>query len=83
MVNLVPVRKREHSRKPDEFYDLIEQCSPGPRLELFARHPRVNWQQWGDEFQLGSYVPMNGMTGQSEDAKQQLSLQSLVLPPRS
>ena len=48
-VNLVPKRKREHSRKPDEFYDLIEDCSPGPYLELFARHPRKGWAQWGNE----------------------------------
>lgn len=48
-VNLLASRKREHSRKPDEFYDIIEACSPGPRMELFARHPRVGWYQWGDE----------------------------------
>ncbi len=48
-VNIITTRKREHSRKPDELYDIIEQCSPGPFLELFARHPRPNWSQWGDE----------------------------------
>lgn len=48
-VNLLTSRKREHSRKPDEFYDVIESCSPGPRLELFARHHRPSWDQWGDE----------------------------------
>lgn len=48
-VNLVATRKREHSRKPDELYDLIEDCSPGPYLELFARHQRSGWTQWGDE----------------------------------
>ena len=48
-VNLIPKRKREHSRKPDEFYDLIEECSPGPYLELFARHSRHGWSQWGNE----------------------------------
>ena len=57
MVNIVSVRKREHSRKPDEFYEVIEKCSPGPRLELFARHPRDNWHQWGDEIHLGRYAP--------------------------
>jgi N6-adenosine-specific RNA methylase IME4 len=35
-VNLLGTRKREHSRKPEKFYDVIEACSPGPRLELFA-----------------------------------------------
>lgn len=48
-VNIISTRKREHSRKPDELYDIIEECSPGPFLELFARHRRVGWTQWGDE----------------------------------
>ena len=48
-VNLLATRKREHSRKPDELYDIIEACSPGPRLELFARYPQEGWQVWGDE----------------------------------
>lgn len=48
-VNMIETRKREHSRKPDEQYDLIEACSPGPHLELFARHPRKGWSVWGDE----------------------------------
>ena len=48
-VNIVISRKREHSRKPDEIYDIIEECSPGPYLELFARHKRQNWTQWGNE----------------------------------
>lgn len=48
-VNLLATRKREHSRKPDEIYDVIEDCSPGPYLELFARFPRVGWAQWGNE----------------------------------
>jgi N6-adenosine-specific RNA methylase IME4 len=48
-VNVVLARKQEHSRKPDEVYDLIERCSPGPFLELFARFRREGWKQWGDE----------------------------------
>lgn len=48
-VNMIETRKREHSRKPDEQYDLIEACSPGPFLELFARHQRPGWTVWGDE----------------------------------
>jgi N6-adenosine-specific RNA methylase IME4 len=48
-VNLVSTRKREHSRKPDELYDIIEQCSPGPYLELFARQRRSGWTGWGNE----------------------------------
>ncbi len=48
-VNMIETRKREHSRKPDEQYDLIQACSPGPYLELFARYPRPGWTVWGDE----------------------------------
>ncbi len=48
-VNMIETRKREHSRKPDEQYAVIEACSPGPYLELFARHPRAGWTVWGDE----------------------------------
>lgn len=48
-VNLIATRKREHSRKPDEVYPIIEACSPGPRLELFARGARPGWVVWGNE----------------------------------
>ena len=48
-VNIIETRKREHSRKPDEQYELIERCSPGPYLELFARYPHPGWTVWGDE----------------------------------
>jgi N6-adenosine-specific RNA methylase IME4 len=48
-VNLLATRKREHSRKPDEQYEIIESCSPGPYLELFARYPRPGWSAWGNE----------------------------------
>ena len=47
--NIISSRKREHSRKPDEIYRLIEDRSPGPYLELFARNPYPNWHQWGNE----------------------------------
>jgi len=45
----VASRKREHSRKPDEQYAIIEACSPGPYLELFARGSRAGWTSWGDQ----------------------------------
>ncbi len=48
-VNIMRTRKREHSRKPDELYGIIEACSPGPLLELFARGNRERWDQWGNE----------------------------------
>jgi N6-adenosine-specific RNA methylase IME4 len=48
-VNYISTRKREHSRKPDEQYDLIQSCSKGPYLELFARGARKDWDVWGDQ----------------------------------
>lgn len=48
-VNIIETRKREHSRKPDELYGVIEACSPGPYLEMFARYARPGWAVWGDE----------------------------------
>jgi N6-adenosine-specific RNA methylase IME4 len=46
-VNFIKTRKREHSRKPDEQYELVEACSSGPYLELFARGTRAGWAAWG------------------------------------
>jgi N6-adenosine-specific RNA methylase IME4 len=52
-VNFLATRKREHSRKPDEQYEIIEACSPGPYLELFARGARKNWTIWGNQADEG------------------------------
>jgi len=46
--NMMISRKRGHSRKPEELYEIIERCSPGPYLELFARRRRQGWVSWGD-----------------------------------
>jgi N6-adenosine-specific RNA methylase IME4 len=64
-VNLIAKQKREHSRKPDEQYALIEQCSPGPYLELFARSQRRGWTGWGDEVDtyLATRRPTPGYNG--------------------
>ena len=48
-VNLIRTMKREHSRKPDEIIPIIEACSPGPYLELFARGDRRGWDMWGKQ----------------------------------
>ena len=55
-VNYLESRKREHSRKPDEQYDIIEACSPGPRLEMFSRGTRRGWTVWGNQADDG-YKP--------------------------
>jgi N6-adenosine-specific RNA methylase IME4 len=64
-VNLFPERKREHSRKPEQLYDIIERCSPGPYLELFARHLREGWHQWGDELLPEGLEPTGRANGAS------------------
>jgi N6-adenosine-specific RNA methylase IME4 len=48
-VNFIATRKREHSRKPDEQYPIIEACSAGPFIELFARGARRGWANWGNQ----------------------------------
>lgn len=55
-VNYLSSQKREHSRKPDEQYRIIESCSPGPFLELFARGERRGWMTWGNQADE-SYTP--------------------------
>jgi N6-adenosine-specific RNA methylase IME4 len=87
-VNIVKTMKREHSRKPDEFYAVVEACSWGPRLELFARGPREGWTAWGD--QADEYAPSwptyanhsqaRADAGALEGAGQAESLKAL--PPR-
>lgn len=54
-VNILKTCKREHSRKPDEFYDIVESCSPGEYLEMFARGSRPGWTTWGN--QADEYAP--------------------------
>ncbi len=65
-VNIVSTRKREHSRKPDEIYPIIEKCSPGPYLELFARHSRPGWVQWGNEIGINGHKPYTSTYSQSD-----------------
>jgi N6-adenosine-specific RNA methylase IME4 len=48
-VNIIRTQKQEHSRKPDEQYELIQNCSPGPYLELFARGKRKGWDVFGNQ----------------------------------
>jgi N6-adenosine-specific RNA methylase IME4 len=42
-------KRGRHSAKPEEFYSLVERCSPGPYLEMFARERRMGWDAWGNE----------------------------------
>lgn len=75
-VNIICKQKREHSRKPDEQYGIIEACSPGPYLELFARRSRHGWDQWGNETDKHDDPVRAASAGRSErrTADPQLSL---------
>jgi len=48
-VNLMAHRKREHSKKPPNLHTIAEECSPGPRVELFSRERRPLWEHWGNQ----------------------------------
>lgn len=77
-VNVLQTRKREHSRKPDEAYDLIEACSPGPFLELFARGARTGWTSWGN--QADNYYPgWDTYSNHSQSAKKSADSRQLGL----
>jgi N6-adenosine-specific RNA methylase IME4 len=84
-VNIMISQKREHSRKPDEQYAIIESCSPGPFLEMFARGQRPGWTQWGQ--QAEAYSPtwptyanhsQAGLEHAAEDEQQLLVLNERV-----
>lgn len=76
-VNLLASRKREHSRKPDHIYDLVESCSPGPYLELFARFSRQGWHQWGNED-----VEENSLYNVAKRKGHEAAQMRLLEPPR-
>jgi N6-adenosine-specific RNA methylase IME4 len=79
-VNVLISRKEEHSKKPNTVYDLIQRCSPGPYLELFARQRTKGWTQWGNELDSYGrdrplYAQYNGWTrnGAQQSATAQLA----------
>lgn len=77
-VNIMLSNKREHSRKPDEIYSIVEACSPGPYLELFARFNRPGWVQWGNEdVEANTTVGMAKRKGhvEADPRQQELPLQ--------
>jgi N6-adenosine-specific RNA methylase IME4 len=77
-VNYISSRKREHSRKPDEQYSVIESCSRGPYLELFARGERPGWFSWGNQAD-DSYQPTwKTYANHSRNASQDTALQPLL-----
>lgn len=80
--NIIVSRKEEHSKKPEEAYDIIEACSPGPYLELFARQRRTGWEWWGDQAETYEdarpSIPMyNGHTANGKKGIANLLFQEL------
>jgi N6-adenosine-specific RNA methylase IME4 len=72
-VNYLCSRKREHSRKPDEQYSIIEGCSPGPYLEMFARGERKKWTSWGNQAD-DTYAPTwDTYSNHSQSSKSELA----------
>ena len=55
---LVIAPRREHSRKPDEVAERIEELSSGPYLEMFARQARPGWDNWGAQAELFDQGPV-------------------------
>jgi len=79
-VNFLATQKREHSRKPDEQYPLIEACSPGPFLEMFARGPRKGWSVWGN--QSDDYAPTWNTYANHSQADRSLSVSPRAAAPK-
>ncbi len=83
-VNYIASQKREHSRKPDELYPIVEACSTGPFLELFARGSRKGWQAWGNESE--NYFPTwdtyanHSKAGQDQDLLKQKPIKPVERP---
>ncbi len=67
--NVIVSQKREHSRKPDELYEIIEECSHGPYLELFARSVRPGWVQWGNEVGAPRMPAHRGYSGNYRESR--------------
>ena len=68
-VNFLATQKREHSRKPDEIFPIVEACSMGPRLELFAREKRKGWTVWGNQAPESEAVFTGPTHGRAYSAK--------------
>jgi N6-adenosine-specific RNA methylase IME4 len=51
---VIEAARREHSRKPEEFYTLVEETCPGSKVEIFSQQERAGWQAFGDQADLFS-----------------------------
>jgi len=79
-VNMIQTRKREHSRKPDEQYALIESCSPGPYLEMFGRGVRKGWTTWGNQADEAYQPTWDTYANHSQAGKKDSLPDQLLLP---
>jgi N6-adenosine-specific RNA methylase IME4 len=66
--NLFYAPHRDHSEKPDTFYDIVESMSLGPYLDVFARKQRMGWDTFGDEaFNFGTDLPPEHFVAQEKN----------------
>jgi N6-adenosine-specific RNA methylase IME4 len=79
--NVIVSRKREHSRKPDELYEIVESCSPGPYVELFARSERAGWLGWGNEVDSPQMPKHRGYAHNGHEVR--LSIDTPLVRPTS
>ena len=75
--NIISAQKREHSRKPDEQYEIITKCSWGPFLEMFARGPRAGWDTWGNQSE--EYTPTWATYSNHSQAQKEKELAQMQL----
>ena len=84
-VNIIRTRKKEHSRKPDELYEIIEKCSKGPFLEIFARGKRSGWDVFGnqaDEYNIKweTYKNHSQIKQKKDPSVIELTFQEAIVP---
>jgi N6-adenosine-specific RNA methylase IME4 len=58
-----PILRKNHSKKPEFFQDLIETVSDAPRLEMFARRVRYGWDVWGNEVESNVNLETSAKNG--------------------
>ena len=69
---------QDHSHKPEEVYEIIERCSPGPYLELFARQRHPGWHVWGREIDSDIVIDDQPVPNYTENAKEWLKAKKEV-----
>ncbi|GHU52500.1 DNA methyltransferase [Clostridia bacterium] len=70
--------RQDHSHKPEELYSVIERCSPGPYLELFARRRQPGWDAWGNQIESDVEIPGYPVPDYSAKVSQKVEEEGVV-----